>query len=348
MLNEDYILKRIKPYLNANHELSAFEFSLLFSQLSKQEQYEVIRIMIAHGIEYVNEKTEEQRESAKHAIPIASGGEEWKPLATLTNEELCVQYQRGNSAALAALVEKNRRFIMRYVSRGMRLSRRQCLTEEDLFQEGVIGVIKAAERFDASLSSSFLTYCGDWIRQSIERAIIDSGFLIRLPVHAYEKVLKVARYRRKNPLAAEAQLLEIIKQDGWYLSAESLRKYIFYGEYYLNTNSLNVPTGEENDTKRLLFIPDDTALPEEIVEDQLLKEAISEEIASVIETLTPMEKDVIIKRFGLDGKASMTLEEVGKVYQLTQERIRQIEGKALRKLRHPSRAKKFKIFLETE
>ncbi len=346
MLNEDYILKRMRPYLNANRELSAFEFSFLFSQLSKLEQYEVIDIMIANGIDYVDEKVEEKRELAGHSIPGESDrkkSESLQSLTALTNEELCVLYQEGNSAALASLVEKNQRFIMQYVFKCMKSFRRQCLTEDDLFQEGVFGVIKAAERFDSTLSFSFLTYCGDWIRQSITRAIVDSGFLIRLPEHAYEKVAKVAHYRRDNPLATETQLLEIIRQDGWNLSAESLRKYILYGEYYLNTTSLNTPVGEEDDTELLLFIPDDAALPEEIVEDQLRKEAIS----TVIETLTQREKDVLIRRFGLDGRAAMTLEQIGEFYQLTRERIRQIEVKALKKLRHPSRSKALRMFMET-
>ena len=154
----------------------------------------------------------------------------------------------------------------------------------------------------------------------------------------------MARFRRENPLATEEQLVEIIKQSGWELSEALLRKYILYGECYLNTTSLNTPVGEEDDTELLLFIPDDSDLPEQIIEEQFKKEAID----AVIETLTPREKAIITMRFGLDGKEPMTLEEIGEVYELTRERIRQIEAKALRKLRHPSRAKTLKIFLEDE
>lgn len=344
MLNKDYILKRMEPYLNTKHELSEFEFSFLFSQLSKQEQYEVINIMIANGIDYVDEKVEEQRELAKSSILQKSDKEAAESLMALTNEELCVLYQKENSAALASIIEKNKRFIMKYVIKSMKSFRHQCLTEDDLFQEGVFGVIKAVERFDPALSFSFLTYCGNWIWQSITRAIVDSGFLIRLPVHIYEKVVKVARFRRENPLATEEQLVEIIKQSGWDLSEASLRKYILYGEYYLNTTSLNTPVGEEDDTELLLFIPDDSDLPEQLVEEQLKKEAI----AATIETLTPREKKIITMRFGLDGKEPMTLEQIGEVYEVTRERIRQIERKALRKLHHPSRTKALKIFWESE
>ena len=344
MLNKDYILRTMEPYLNANRELSEFEFSFLFSQLSKQEQYEVINIMIANGIDYVDEKVEEQQELVKSSILRESNKEVAESLMALTNEELCVLFQQGNSTALASIIEKNKRFIMKYVIKSMKSFRRQCLTEDDLFQEGVFGVIKAAERFDPVLSFSFLNYCGNWIWQAITRAIVDSGFLIRLPVHIYEKVIKVARFRRENPLATEEQLVEIIKQSGWELSEALLRKYILYGECYLNTTSLNTPVGEEDDTELLLFIPDDSELPEQIVEDQLKKEAI----AAVIKTLKPKEKAILTMRFGLDGKEPMTLEQVGKIYNVTRERIRQIEMKALRKLHHPSRAKQIKIFWETE
>ena len=344
MLNKDYILKRMEPYLNAKRELSEFEFSFLFSQLSKQEQYEVINIMIANGIDYVDEKIEEQRELAKSSILQKSDKEAAESLMALKNEERCVLYQKGNSAALASIIEKNKRFIMKYVIKSMKSFRHQCLTEDDLFQEGVFGVIKAVERFDSALSFSFLTYCGNWIWQSITRAIVDSGFLIRLPVHIYEKVVKVARFRRENPLATEEQLVAIIKQSGWDLSEASLRKYILYGEYYLNTTSLNTPVGEEDDTELLLFIPDESALPEQIIEEQLKKEIISD----IVKTLRPREQEVITKRFGLDGEEPRTLEQLGADFDITRERIRQIETKALDKLRHPSRAKTLKIFLEDE
>ena len=344
MLNKDYILGRMEPYLNTNRELSAFEFAFLFSNLEKREQYEVINIMIANGIEYVDEKEEEKRELARSPILRKSGKGVSEELTALTNEELCVLYQKGNSAALTSLIEKNQGFIMKYVFKCMKSFRRQCLTEEDLFQEGIFGLMKAAEGFDSTLPYSFLTYCGSWIWQSITRAIVDSGFLIRLPVHTYEGVVKVARFRRENPLATEKQLVEIIKQSGWDLSEESLRQYILYGECYLNTTSLNTPVGEENDTELLLFIPDEAALPEQIVEEQLRKEAV----AAAIEILTPKEKTVITLRFGLDGTEPKTLEEVSKDYKVTRERIRQIEAKAIRKLHKSSHTKALKMFWETE
>lgn len=343
MLNQDYILKRIAPHLNANRELSEFEFSFLFSPLSKLEQYEVIKIMMANGIEYVDEKAEEKQELAKSSI-LRDSGKASESLTELTNEELCVLYQKGNPAALSSLIEKNKRFIMKYVLKVMKSFRNQCLTENDLFQEGALGLIKAVGRFDSTLPYSFLTYSGYWIRQSITRAIIDSGFLIRLPAHLHEKVRRVARYRGQNPHAAVEQLVEIMKQDGWEITAPEVSEYILYGESILNTSSLNAPVGEEDDAELLLFIPDDAALPEQIVEEQLRKEAIS----SVIATLTPKEKAILTMRFGLDGKEPMTLEQVGKLHDVTRERIRQIEVKAIKKLRHPSRAKALKVFWETE
>lgn len=344
MLNTEYILKKMEPYLNANRELSEFEFSFLFSQLTKQEQYEVINIMIANEIEYVDEKAEEREELSESPILTKSNKNISESLMALTNEELCVLYQKGNSAALDSIIEKNKFFIMKYVNKIMKSFRRQCLTEDDLFQEGVFGVIKAVEHFDPALSYSFLTYCGCWIKQSITRAIVDSGFLIRLPVHIYEKIAKVARFRRENPLATEEQLVEIIRRSGWDLSEASLRKYILYGECYLNTTSLNTPVGEDDDTELLLFIPDVSELPEQIVEDQLKRETISD----VIKTLKPREQEIVTKRFGLNGEKPKTLEEIGKSYNLTRERIRQIEEKALRKLRRPPRAKALKIFWESE
>lgn len=342
MLNKDYILKKIRPYLNANRELSEFEFSLLFSQLKRQEQDEVLDIMKANWIKSVEEKLEEQKELVKSPILNESEKVIADSLMALTNEELCVLYQKGNNAALAALIEKNKRFIMKYVIKRIKSFRRQCLTKEDLFQEGVFGVVTAAKRFNADLSYSFLTYCGYWIDQSITRAIENSGFIIRLPVHRFNDIIKVEQFRRKNPLATEDELVEIIKESGWDLSKESLRKYIFYGERCLNTASLNDLVGENADTERIDLCTNDSALPEQLAGEHILREALDD----VLDTLTPREKKIITMRFGLDDREPMTLEQIGKVFGVTRERIRQIEAKALRKLRHPSRLRKLRDFLD--
>ncbi len=295
-------------------------------EVEDEEEVEIeVDITIPEGIAIDDPVRMYLKEIGK--VPLLSGEEEMRLAKLIEN---------GDEYAKKKLAEANLRLVVsiakRYVGRGMLFL--------DLIQEGKLGLIKAVEKFDYSKGFKFSTYATWWIRQAITRAIADQARTIRIPVHMVETINKLIRVSRQllQELGREPLPEEIAKHMD--MSVDKVREIMKIAQEPV---SLETPIGEEEDSHLGDFIPDDDALaPAEAAAFTMLKE----QLISQLRTLTPREEKVLRLRFGLDDGRARTLEEVGKEFNVTRERIRQIEAKALRKLRHPSRSKKLKDYLD--
>ena len=353
-LNELYELGKSKGKLTYKEIMNALmEMDMDPDQLDK-----VLETLEALGVEVVNEldpqpeaepATPEPAEKVEDDLSVPEGisiddpvrmylKEIGKvPLLTAEEEiEIAKRLETGDEEAKKKLSEANLRLVVsiakRYVGRGMLF--------RDLIPEGNLGLIKAVETFDYTKGYKFSTYATWWIRQAITRAIADQARTIRIPVHMVETINKLIRVSRQllQQYGREPTPEEIAKEMG--ISESKVREIIKIAQEPV---SLETPIGEEEDSHLGDFIPDDDApAPAEAASFALMKE----QLLDVLDTLTPREEKVLRLRFGLDDGRQRTLEEVGKEFNVTRERIRQIEAKALRKLRHPSRSKKLKDYLD--
>ena len=341
---------------------------ITFAQLAKAlQQYEVdsdtldslYNTFVEHNIEIIadDEEDESGKKGSKEEVKILDDSEITKDvnindpvrmylkeigrislLSAEEERELSIRSAQGDEMAKNKLAESNLRLVVsiakRYVGRGLLFL--------DLIQEGNMGLMKAVEKFDYDKGYKFSTYATWWIRQAITRALADQARTIRVPVHMVETINKMVRIQRQMTLELNREPTEeeIAKKMG--VTVEKVREVIKISQ---DPVSLETPIGEEDDSHLGDFLPDINSMsPEEYATNEILKE----EIKNVLMTLQEREQEVLELRFGLIDGTSHTLEEVGKRFNVTRERIRQIEAKALRKLRHPSRAKKLKDFLSDD
>ncbi|MBQ3109464.1 MAG: RNA polymerase sigma factor RpoD [Clostridia bacterium] len=350
-LNDLFEKGKTKGILTYKEIMDALEeLELDPEQIEKiYEKLETLNIDVVEDIESTEEIINEDMDDIATEIAAAEGisiddpvrmylKEIGKVPLLSANEEIAIakRMAAGDEDAKQQLAEANLRLVVsiakRYVGRGMLFL--------DLIQEGNLGLIKAVEKFDYRKGYKFSTYATWWIRQAITRAIADQARTIRIPVHMVETINKLIRVNRQllQEYGRDPRPEEIAKEMG--ISEEKVREIIKIAQEPV---SLETPIGEEEDSHLGDFIPDDDApAPAEMAAFTLLKE----QLRGVLDTLTAREEKVLRLRFGLDDGKARTLEEVGREFNVTRERIRQIEAKALRKLRHPSRSKKLKDFLE--
>ena len=377
-MNEEIILKMIQPYLK-NSSITYEEFDNLFEMLSLKEQYGVLDIIEKNNIELRPDEDDEEDNGGEpsdddltkiekeieedkgfeilydDSIFAEDNGEgdedvekqssylEIKSKVKQSNEILCMLIQQGNEQAKQDLCIKNRKLVCKVAKRYEKYFGND-LSFEDLEQAGMIGMLKAAEKFHVEYGYNFSTYAMWWIRQSIVREVYDHGFTIRVPVHMMETIGKINAIDRKlnEKSMTNREKIEAI--------AEELGVPVEYVDYclaiqssLLSDASLDTPIGEDEDTSLLDMIPTDSVLS---VEDEVAARVLGETLNEILGTLTERQRKVLELRFGINDGKERTLEEVGQVFGVTRERIRQIEAKALRKLRHPSRSRKIKDFLD--
>ncbi len=318
-------------------ELDADSLDDLYNALN-ENQIQVVSENAEDDTEDNGTDTESLTKDLTINDPVRMYLKEIGQIKLLTNEEeaeLADRIVTGDEEAKAILAEANLRLVVsiakRYVGRGMLFL--------DLIQEGNIGLMKAVEKFDVTKGYKFSTYATWWIRQAITRAIADQARTIRVPVHMVETINKLARVERQLTLELNREPTEEELSKKMGTTVEKIRDIYKISQEPV---SLETPIGEEDDSHLGDFIPDETNMsPEDFAINELLKDEISE----VLLTLTEREEKVIRLRFGLEDGRPRTLEEVGQLFGVTRERIRQIEAKALRKLRHPSRSRKLKDYL---
>lgn len=371
-MNEQLIIEMARPYIK-DASITYEEFDHIYEVLSLKEKYAVVEILYNNGIDLID--ADEQADGEKFVLDVDddvydgsaaeaaddtfevlyddglfrdAGFKVQKPETVVvnkvvkqSNEILCVMVQQGNLQAAQDLCVKNKKLVDKYVSKYEKRYRHR-LDCDDLKQAGFIGLIQAAKKFDISMGNSFSTYAVWWIKQAITREIIDYGFMIRIPVHMMERISKVATVEdRFSELNRDERIVKVMDETGY--PEEWVRECMMLKEYVLTYASLNVTIGEDETVEFGEFLPDNGAIPiEEMIENRELRRILND----VLDTLTEREEKVIRLRFGLEDNRKWTLEEVGKIFNVTRERIRQIEAKALRKLRHPSRSRNIKSFLD--
>lgn len=361
-MKKDMIDKLVAPYVK-NQRLTYDDFDKIFdSFLTHKDEYEVVDYLDSKGIELVDEFSEDVDESSFDKIDSVldlndQQDDEADSEADISkealvvynknvrqrNSTLCMMIQQGNKQAMQDLCVKNKRLVLKYAYQYSKQTK--FLTVDDLAQFGYLGLMRAAKGYDATKETSFSTYAVIWIKQAIWRAIMDKETTVRMPVHMCERIYKVEKY--DNQFAREGiedlskrinMIAEICE-----MTEEKVIEAMTYRQQYMQSVSLDIPVGEDNNSFLRDYVTDEEAPS---VEDTVAEDFLKEQLLKILSTLQPREEKVIRLRFGLDDGRAETLQEIGDKFGVTRERIRQIEEKALRKLRHPSRSRDLRDYLE--
>lgn len=363
-MNEDLILSMAKPYVE-DSSITYEQFDSIYDMLSLREQYAVSEILHRNGISLVDGaeqvegdsyllETEEQMEEDAEEFQVlydeglfqdGNGSDKNYNLVInraikQSNEILCTLIQQGNRQAEQDLCVKNKKLVDKLASAYQKRYGNK-VDFEDLEQVGFIGLIKAARKFEIQQGYAFSTYAVWWIKQSISREIMENGYAIRIPVHMVEKVSKVAKAESLYMGLSRNERMKKISEK-LSMTEKAVKECLILRRNYLGYVSLDAPIGDEEDVQL-----GDRVLEEDApsVEDIIIEKELRTNLENAISTLTTREQMVLRLRYGLDDGEARTLGEVGEWFNVSPERIRQVVGKALRKLRHPSTSKKLKDFL---
>lgn len=330
-MERNALLEYVRPHLQDSNRLSCPDFEALFGSFALQEQEQLLADLAVQGI-LVGEP--EESSSALKSSHRRMGSFSTRQLWSMTNEQLCVLAQQGDSNAMDILTRKTTRFIHLMARHVPQLFAHTCLTEEDNFQNGILGLTTAVQHFDALRGYRFLTYATYWIRQTILREAVNTGLSVRIPVHYFDTLCRVRVICVGCPQLSGTALLQAIAEaetsSGHPCTIEQARRYLADMSVYLNITSLNLMIGEDYDTELSELIADDvTPAPEELVEEHDTVQLVRQ----MLDRLSPRESTVLRLRYGIPDGYCLTLEEVGEQLGITRERVRQIQCKAERHLR---------------
>ena len=325
--NDEEIFEKFKDFFDED-EIDQKEAQKIYKGLTEEEKEEFDQFLEDEELE--EDEEEENRKKIKNSL-VARQRSDIIRLSDLTNEQIVEQFQEGNQNALGALVDKNQGLVRSRASYFYR-SHGNDLELEDLVQSGMLGMIRAAEKFDLTLGYKFTTYAYKWIDKAIRKAINKEGHTIRIPAGKYLKLNKLKQILKANPEASEEELYKILKQEG--IDKKQADDLFLINRNQVNSTSLNINLDSEDSTgDELMDMVGDDSIP---VDDQILKKDMEDFLMKALDKLSDREKQIIIYRYGLDNEKPKTLEEIGTIYSLSRERIRQIENQALGKLKQYS------------
>lgn len=329
-LKDKETLEKLRDYLDTS-DLSEEELIELVDAMTDEQKEEILDIISEEDDEDFDDDDDDLIGSAKKGVntflaPIRR--KDMMKLSDLNNEEIVEQFQLGNQNALSALVEKNQGLVRSRASYFFR-SHGNDLDLEDLVQSGMLGMIRAAEKFDLTLGYKFTTYAYKWIDKAIRKAINKEGHTIRIPAGKYLKLNKLKQILKANPEASDEEIYRILENEG--INKKQADDLFLINRNQVNSTSLNINLDSEDSTgDELMDMVGDESTPVDML---ILEKDMENFLMQALDQLTEREKQIIIYRYGLDNEKPKTLEQIGSIYDLSRERIRQIENQALGKLK---------------